>query len=459
MRQITLSIITCFLIVSTNYAQTNIDEISSKITEVFEKTKAVKELATNKKTVLGQLEDFKNWQNQQLLDPSVSSNLEAAYSDYANAMNSIAEEMALDLKELSNYRDLKGARLDKFVQKFEHTYNDNIVEAYQIYNTGFLPHFEEAATKADSKVGIIGSIALILEFGDTIFGAIKSIFSKDGMSRKSKDALIELSIHLVSQKLAKQLSYPSWEELGMPSALPMETTIAFSRGMQQSSYTAPSIRTTNLESASPRRITQSPTYTAKKRNKETIQNTVSLNYYQSNAPIPLENVTKGIIASSVTSSVSDMALFTTSTPMQQGDKFWVTLEGNQHAQFYYFDEHLQSWQDPFGKGIIVGGANSNSSNLTTLPSKTSYFEITDDTAQEHFFMLISNQPISDIIKTGIIGSSVTSVSFLTALNIMIPLQYPNQAFTSEKLVLPAVSEGEAPTFYGVYVTIEKTNSQ
>ena len=218
MRALLLTITTFMFITSAANAQADVHKLTDKLTEVFTKTKAIKEIASNRKTVLGQLQDIKLWQENGLLSSELETELEISYTEYANAMNMIAEQVSEDISTLSTFKAVKSSRLDKFISGFETKYQEDIFNAHSIYQNKFFPKFQTAAETASSKAGIVGSILLILEFGDTIFTAIKSIFTSEGLSRKSKDTLVELAISLVSKKITQQLTYPSWEDVGISSS-------------------------------------------------------------------------------------------------------------------------------------------------------------------------------------------------------------------------------------------------
>ncbi len=474
MRNITLTITTLFLVTLNLHAQSEIDKLTYKLTEVFENTKAVKELTLNRKVVLGQLEDIQLWQDEGSLSNENAANLAISYTRYAQLMNGIAEDIKEDLQEIKSYKDLKGNKLNRFVKKFEKQYNAAIQEAYEIYNTAFLPNFENASVDASSKVGIIGSILLVLEFGDTIVSTIKGLFSKDGLSDTSKNTLVSLSINLVSDKLIKQLTYPTWETTSNSSLGNQQ----FSRGTQQyvieTGSSARKKQVTNLlKNPAYSAMSNTASETLKTENNtertplvNTEKASIGLQFFNTSQFIPLEKITKSIIVGNTKNTpqnISKIALYATQQPMENGDKFWVTLQGDQHATFFYFDEQLQSWQDPFGKGIVVGNTSSHgdtTNNITVkLPAENSYFEITEGAKTERFFILLSNKEIPSTIATAIIGEEIIGVSFLEALEKMLPLQYPETSTTAETLPLQFDETTYGPAYYAIYVTIEKSNTQ
>jgi len=477
MRTITFTITALFFLTFSS-AQIEIDEISLKLVEIFENTKAIKELTSNKKIVLGQLKDIRLWR-QQGVPTAQNEKLEESYTAYAGIMNGIISDIEADLKKISSYKDLKGVRLDKFIKKFEKKYREDMLLAFSIYTNGFLPHFEAASEASQSKGGIIGSILLILEFGDTLFSAIKSLFNNNDSSNKSKDMLIGLAMNLVTKKLTKRLTYPTWQEMDMPIAgnITVPSAVGFSELAPKNSSLEPISRTS--QSTSPNlfqkeNLNENLEYTKKSRavifNEDYNQNTaktqnipsvlnksISMKWYGSDNIIPLNDITKGIIVGNATEETNVLKLFSTAVPMAPGDKFWVTLQGKQHTQFYYFDEHLQEWQDPFGKGIIVGG-NSHipTENISVnLPSDTSYFEITDDTEQEHFLILVSDTEISEEIKHSITNKNLVGVSFLKALELDFPISYATLN-EQNQLELPTPITGLGVNLHAIYISIDKS---
>ncbi|MDX1462487.1 MAG: hypothetical protein R3359_05480 [Marinirhabdus sp.] len=449
MRTLLLSITLCIMCSTSGSAQLQIDELTHKIKTLIENTGAIKELIRNKKTVLGQLNDIRLWQQQGLLEAQNSKEIALAYTAYATTMNAIAEDLAEELKTITSYKDLKSKRLDKFLKRLEQSHKEELLYAYDIYISRFKPAFSDAAINADSKAGILGSIVLILEFGGTLVSAIKSIFTDDTFLNESKDSVIGLAMNLVANNLVSKLKYPEWQGNGFP-----ETETFTSLSTQLDNGSAGMLWNTMIPSQSVRTYaTQNSTRTP-----GSIQNppaatdmAVRLSTYKEDTVIPLAGISKGITVG----NDPGMQLFTTIHPMQTGDRFWVSLSGQLHAQFYYFDEHTQSWMDPFGKGIIVGGASADQPSTVHLPSEQSYFEITGDTASEQFFILISTEEISEVIKTGITGGTVTGASFLSALHRMIPLKYPQVSTQNGTLQLPPASQTDGPEFYGVYITIDK----
>ncbi len=102
-----------------------------------------------------------------------------------------------------------------------------------------------------------------------------------------------------------------------------------------------------------------------------VKNEVSLNYYKSTIGVGLKQVSKGIIIGTE-ENYKNVSLFETSENLMVGDRFWVTLKGEFQANFFYYDQVQGTWNDPMGKGIIVGSTDINNTTAN-LPSNNLNF--------------------------------------------------------------------------------------
>lgn len=418
-------------------------ELAFEIINSLEKAVTIQNLVANHTTINEQLKDIRHWSQSGSLSEGTYSELQTSYTNYVQYMNIIIEDLGDQLRSIRAKRDLKGSRMKKLMNQFESTGVKELQVARGIYSYEFSPAFERAALEADGKTGIIPAIIAIFNVGKTVFNSIKELLKKDVWDTNVEDELITFAIDLAVTKLENKLKYPAWEEV-IPS---------FSGFTAQQSYTVQDDNSTRLNA------NVLPT----QHGWELSEASVALSEFGSDRIIPLIAVSKNIVVGSEDRLPQDIPYFSTETPLQNGDRFWVKLKGYQYASFFYFDDESKTWQDPYGKSIIVGSTfNTWDGEARYLPSKNEYFEIIGESNHEQFLILISNSRLSEDQRNAIIGSSEGGNNILDRILVLqIPIQSPWQLED-----IPNISEGSmnyidvhadlsSEVFIPLYIKIDK----
>ncbi|MGJ8666611.1 MAG: hypothetical protein ACSHW7_09615 [Patiriisocius sp.] len=454
MKQITLTIALLFcLTIQAQLKKTSV--IGATILDVINESKSISSLVTNHELVMGQYRDMKLWSQGNKISAESQIALQHSYNEYANQMNAILDALKNDLESLSTLKELKGTKLNKFIDRFDKSYIHQLESAVNTYNTKYTPAFNLAAQEANSKSGILGSIILILEIGETIYTSIKSLFTTGKIDKELEKEAVSLAMKYATDALDKQLRYPLLET----------TPIVNSR--IESNINSRSITTDNDTPAYSKTLMMNENNNiqplGRNRTDEQNNNTygeIELSFYPEDSTIELSSISKNIIVAE--SDKIEIPMFSTAETLKTGDRFWVKLEGYDYADFFYFDSNTQSWQDPFGKGIIVGGGSSrNKSKVTYLPSKDQYFEITGTTSEEQFMILISNAPIGDQIRNQILNNDLEGVLFLEDIGKRIPnmaAPYPLNS-ASHLSTISWASSLTQQIYVPVFIKIEKTKNQ
>lgn len=411
MKNITLTIAILFVQILTAQV-TDYVQIANQITGVLEGSKTIQQLIQQQLQVKGQLADIKHWNSQGTLSTESYLELQKTYTAYSLQMNTVVTTLEEDLKELTKIRKLKDASLNRFLERFSTKYDAQLTMAHNIYTNQFAPSLSQTTIANNGKSGIIASIIAIIEFGDILYTSLKKLFTTGQLDRDMEEQLVSFAMTTVINELDEKIRFPSWEEtvdLNMQT-LPLTT------------HSLNSNKINNLQFIQPTYVNSNPVYPPNRSRAEQYiaqpisieeTNSVYLNYYNSATLIPIQNISKGIIVGG--DKNDDMiSLFETSESLMVGDRFWVTLQGDFQVSFFYYDETNKRWNDPMGKGIIIGGSQ-RLNTPTHLPSNSQYFEITEDNEKEHFLMVLTKSSLDNKIRNQILNESHNEINLLSNL--------------------------------------------
>lgn len=438
-----LIILALFYSLSNSAQQSDANTIGYEILQVLENSKAIHQLTQNYQLVKGQMADLEQWNLKGQVTYDEYQQLQRAYTAYSGKMNYILDQLFADMRSFNSIRKLKGARLDRFVKKFNTLYNEEFQTANATYTNDFSPPLQRIAARSDSKAGILGSILLILEFGETIYTGLRSLFTTGKLNRESEGQLLNLGINFAIKHLDKKLRYPTWQEMVSPPAsttVSMATPITMGRASEMHQPASLASRTST---------NHAPVFRA-------IDGAVSLSTYGKDEPILLTPLSKQIVVGSDQNTSATSALFGTHRSMSNGDRFWVKLQGYEFANFFYYDELTQSWLDPFGKSIVVGSEAGSSSEATLyLPSNNQFFEIEGPSKREQFLILVSNASIPASVRTSILNQQEEGVLFLEKLQ----KQFPEITPPSEVLHQAQASQNSANSQILATISIDSTHDR
>lgn len=417
------------------------EALANGIIATLNGSEAVQALVKNRKIIKGQLEDIRLFSRHNKITAKTHTELQEAYTEYADVMNNIVDNLSADLRSIDSFRKLKGARLQKFINRFSKVYAADLQYAHEIYSTDLAPALEQAHFEAESKGGIVPALVMVVKFGQSIFTAIKDLFTTGTLSEKGEQQLLAAAMRLSIKGLEKQLKYPEWVDV-----MEAYTTTSFSGLQMRSAKPEPAWNSARSYSSNP-----APVY-------RTMHGSVGLSTYKTDMPIKLMETSKSIVVGSESENVS-LPLFTVSNPMQNGDRFWVTLDGYEFVSFFYFDETLGSWQDPFGKSIVVGSdENGKRTGTLYLPSPNQFFEITGDSVGEQFLIIVSNAPMPNDHRNLVLGNSSSGVTFVDDLNRLLPNVVGPQDTASDGTFMdriPIHISGESQIYVPLYIQINK----
>lgn len=416
-------------------------DLATELLNGFEQTKTIHQLIKNHKTIKEQLKDIRQWTLNHSIDSNTYNELKHAYTAYTGYMNASTSQLAAQLQGIESTKDFKGNRINRLLNRFQNAGEDQLQLAQSTYTEQFLPAYADAATQAQGKAGIIPAIIAIFNVGKSIFNSIKDLLKGKDWGSQVDDVMIHIAMDMVVNKLQDQLLYPSWDSQ-VPAYTGQEATFGYSN--LGTSYTSAGQRRSEANLT-----TNTDAY-------------VALTSFGSNQPIPLLLATKNIAVGTDMASARPITTYTTEKMLEAGDRFWVRLQGYAHASFFYFDHDSSSWQDPFGKSIIVGAQMERGIETATyLPSQNQYFEIVGSSPYEQFLILVSDQPLSQQARAQIIGATASGDSILSHLaSLPIAVQTihtaHDSAFAQEAINEVAISTQRAAyEVIPVYIQIAK----
>lgn len=420
MKKITLTI--AILFVQLVAAQvTDYIQVAKQVTDVLEDSKTIQQLIQQQSQVRGQLDDINLWNSRGTISSEDYVILQISYTNYTAFMNSIVKNLEADLMEISKIRKLKDASLNRFIERFNSKYDSQLSTANTIYNTEFAPALSRVTIENGGKSGIIASILAIIEVGDILYSSLKKLFTTGKLDRDMEEQLVSLAMNTAINELDKKLKYPSWGEVitGGNQIIPGEerslhfSNIVDMRFVQREYINTQPVYPSGHRSAGQYLHPTTSQIKTRDLTNNSTSNNLSLLHFQNNKPINLMPLTKGIIVGSEKNN-GNIPLFETSEMLKEGDKFQVSMNGEYQASFFYYDEVNGSWNDPMGKGIIVGG-NENNLSAVLLPSNNQYFEITKENEREHFLIVLSKGSINEKIKNQILNETSTEINLLQNL--------------------------------------------
>jgi len=423
------------LITSSVIAQINDgNSLSVKITSILEHTKSIEDLMYNHKAIQGQLQDVASWTKEESISLNDYHELQSAYNSYAKEMNEAAAALGEQLTSINTHRGLKEFRMKRLLKQFEDLNSEQLQRAHQIYTSRFATSYSHAAENAQSKSGIIPAILMVFKIGETIYHSVRDLFRTENLSKKASEELVAFGMNLAVQRLQKKLQYPAWETIVPPFTTSSNSTSFL--GQRSPTYTPAGLYTNGTNNRS-----------------------VGLRFFDTHTPIPVLSASKKIVVGE--KSQTDIPIFSTTIPLKSGDRFWVELKGNEHASFFYFDAELNSWQDPFGKSIVVGSANGQNEGIRLLPAENQFFEIVGDTPFEQFLILISMDPISEKQRQLIMHSSAQGnelFQYLKEHGIHLDSQQGEESMNAmANIEIPNDLTGG--TIVPIYIQIEKTKNE
>ncbi len=421
--------------------QNDKEDIANGIVSSLQGAEAIKVLLKNKEIVYGQAQDIALWTRENKISPETYYRLKASYIDYSEHMNNIVDNLSADLLSIESFRQLKGARLQKFIKKFSNVYIDDLDSAYDIYSSELVPAIERAQFEAGSKGGIIPALVAVFKFGKSIFTAIKDIFSEGRLSKEGERELLQAAVRIAITNIEKKLKYPTWKEIN-PHEFSLNSNIGGNASF------ASTVRNPGSVSINP-----APVY-------RTMHGSVGLSTYRTDQIISLMEVSKSIVVGSE-SRDTNLPVYAVANPMQNGDRFWVTLEGYEFVSFFYYDENLGSWQDPFGKSIVVGSDENGRRQLKKyLPSPVQFFEIAGTSVEEQFLIIVSNAPMPETHRKLILNNPIGGMEFLADLSSLLPnvVSPVSEPVTSGNKLVERISiniSGATQIYTPLYIRIDK----
>ena len=381
-----------FLLPTLAFAQKKELEFAFEILNALDQTEAISALIKNKNTVQGQLDDIRYWNEVGTITPKQYGALQKSYNAYATGMNMVVTDLTAELKQIGTLKELKASKFEKRLIKFFKRNEEHIKNALAIHDSEFNVHYIEVAQNNESKGGIIGSILLVFKVGETVFKTIKQLILKHDLKTKVENFLVEEVIKTVVSQLERKLLLPIWD-FTMENEKFNQTTTKLER-MTTQSYGGSNSHGNSL--APSEAIQLQP---------KSSKGLIKLSRYKNDQSITLLNVSKNIVVGKQ-SQVTFSPILSTANSMQPGDRFWVKLAGYEYANFFYYEEATSSWQDPYGKSIIVGEQNNNEEkDYTYLPSADSFFEITQANNREQLLIIVSNIEMSNNQRQRILGAS------------------------------------------------------
>jgi hypothetical protein len=447
MKQITLTI--AFLLSFNAIGQiTQYTDLAKQVTTILEESESIKQLIEQRALVIGQLEDIKQWNLQGTILPVNYSYLKQSYTAYATQMNSIVKELNEDLLSFDSTRSLKGAKLDRFMYRFMEKYSIDIQKAHHIYTSSYSIELEKVVLANNGKSGIIGSIIIIIEFGEILYTTLKSLFGKGKIELDTEKQLIQLAMNYTVTALNKKILFPNWEDI-----IPEQDTKLSNVRSSNTNIIQQRVRSYRNNTA----IVSQPISRVSNtivENKATLQ----LSNFGIDTPILFQETGKNIIVGNDLNKIN-LPIFSTTHAVAVGDRFWVKLNGNYYASFFYYDGLEESWMDPFGKGIIVGSTSNNA--VTYLPAENKYFEITEGNEQEHFLILLSKTDIKKSVKDFIHLENRKGIEILEALKENIKeVKFPKLKNSSENMSIIELEDAmRNDNIIPMYFIIDKQNTK
>ncbi len=148
-------------------------QLATQITIVLEETKTIQQLTKKQSQICGQLADIKQWNTQGSISPQSYAQLKTSYTNYALQMNTLVMTLEEDLKEISKIRKLKNVSINKFLDRFNTKYKQQLTLANEIYINEFTHTLCQVTDENGAKSGIIASILTILEISDIVYTSLK----------------------------------------------------------------------------------------------------------------------------------------------------------------------------------------------------------------------------------------------------------------------------------------------
>jgi hypothetical protein len=277
---------------------------------------------------------------------------------------------------------------------------------------------------------------------------LKSLFGKGKIELDTEKQLIQLAMNYTVTALNKKILFPNWEDI-----IPEQDTKLSNVRSSNTNIIQQRVRSYRNNTA----IVSQPISRVSNtivENKATLQ----LSNFGIDTPILFQETGKNIIVGNDLNKIN-LPIFSTTHAVAVGDRFWVKLNGNYYASFFYYDGLEESWMDPFGKGIIVGSTSNNA--VTYLPAENKYFEITEGNEQEHFLILLSKTDIKKSVKDFIHLENRKGIEILEALKENIKeVKFPKLKNSSENMSIIELEDAmRNDNIIPMYFIIDKQNTK
>jgi len=435
-------------------------EVAEKVIEILQSTEGIQNLILNKKIVDGQLADINLWASENKIAPDTYQLLEQSYEQYSGHINDVLFQLSAELRSIDSFRQLKGARLDRFIKKFSKEYAGKLSNAQMTYTNAFQPAYKSALHEASGKGGIITTIIFIIKFGETIYKTLKDLFTDGKLSEEAQSLLLSSGMDFVINWLEKKIYYEPWDDLVTAQSTGAQMSPISSNSEASEYRLEPNKRNEISEQLSENpQVETSPIY-------RTTYGTVSLIDTGSSSPILLALRSKKLIVAqdNVEKPSTDIPYFSTKNSLAAGDQFKVELKGYAYVAFFYYDEDELAWVELLGEKKLRVRKDRNDVGGQTVqyPSENSSFEVAGTSQMDELLMIISNSPIPTDRKAVISGKKNHGPVFLEELplylgNILPPwndratLEEERQYMTK----IPLENSSMKQAYIPVYIQINK----
>ncbi|MDT0555713.1 hypothetical protein [Patiriisocius hiemis] len=436
-----LFIATCYFNLHSQSSSDSALEIAEEMIKILESTEAINNLILNKEDINGKLQDINIWSEEDKISPKTYNQLKDSYTLYSAHMNNIFENLSSELRSIKRFRQIKKLRLDKIINEYSGVYAIDLQAANRIYTNGFLPSFEIAKEEAEAK-GILSTLILIIKFGETLYNTLAELFDNGKISRATESKILSLASIIVIKELKKKMYYEPWEQLVYEESNGGNSVVIASNKERENTINENLISTPKINTA--------PYY-------REVDGFISLANYKSDIEIPLNQISKRVIVGTENEDEKvSLPMFATTNALKNGDRFWVKINGYEFVRFFYYDEDVKYWQDPFGKKIIVRNeAETIEGKTLYLPAKDSFFKIAGDTPYEEFLILVSNSPIPENKRNVILGSESRGTLFIEKLSKVLPNVKPPSQENGESTTIKLTQSGKEQIYIPIYIKINK----